>query len=142
MTDTPPEEVIDNAASYLIKKIEGRHRSHTNCEKCIQKMMEGDFDKTTNQQHNVHRKERNHKSNKVVRSASCSCLDERTEIQEGTKSPLVSSPDVNRRFQRREGVAERNQLERRLAKVAVKEMRKSKSCDLSCIKMRSLSSTE
>ena len=36
------DEAIDNAASYLIKKVEERHRTHTSCERCLKKMSEGD----------------------------------------------------------------------------------------------------
>ena len=36
------DEAIDNAASYLIKKVEERHRTHTSCKKCLKKMIDED----------------------------------------------------------------------------------------------------
>ena len=132
MGESTTTEVINNAASYLIKRVKDRHKHHISCGKCLKKMTEGDISEVMIRHHKVNHNDRYRISNKLVKSLSCTCLAESIEIQEGKKSPLVSSPDSNRRIHRREGVAERNGSERRLTKVAVKEMTRSKSCDFVC----------
>lgn len=55
----------------------------------------------------------------------CDCDDVKLQIEEGKTSNVMKSPVLNRKFYRREGVAEKNKTERLLVKETVKVITKT-----------------
>ena len=129
MQSTTTDAAIESAASHLLKKVEKRHKKHSKCDRCTTKSHS--VDETCERRQKVSHSERYRKASKPVTTISepCTCAHEIMEIQAGSKSPLMRSPDVNRKFSRREGVAERNEAERKLTKEAVLEMSKAGSAN-------------
>jgi hypothetical protein len=59
----------------------------------------------------------------------CNCNDVKLQLEEGKESTVIKSPLMNRKFQRREGVAEKNETERKLVKETVKVIIKGSHID-------------
>ena len=121
------KEIIDKAALNLIREIEDRHKTHTSCKTCVKKMNKGEISESKIYHQKTNHNERHRNANELKKSLSCTCLYEKKEIQRSKKSPLISSSVTNRKVNRREAVAEKNEIERKLANVAVKILWKSKS---------------
>ena len=130
MDNKPNDTAIDNAASHLIKKVEKRHKKHSDCD--CQKMSTREANDPSERRHKISHSERQRNGSRSTSKISqpCVCaMMEMMKIEEGTKSPLMRSPGSNRKVTRREGVAERNELERMLAREAVKEISKNSDND-------------
>ena len=93
------EDAIVTAVDYLTTKIEKHHQKHCKNEKKSLGCMKGT-------------------------EICCKCDEMKSQIEGGSKSPLLSTPS-NRKLIRREGVAEQNETERLLTKEAVKVMAKT-----------------
>ena len=94
------DEAIEQAAKYLTTKVDKQHRKHSKEEKAPTKGDDG-YLKLSNE---------------------CHCEEEKQEIEEGRKSQLLRSPATNRKVMRREGVAEKNESEKKLVKEAVESI--------------------
>ena len=102
-SDNLAEEAIDQAAKYLSTKVDKQHRKHSKEKKSPTQGDDG-YLKLTN---------------------DCQCEEEKVDIEEGRKSPLMKSPATNRKEMRREGVAEKNESEKKLVKEAVENVIKN-----------------
>ena len=87
---------MENAIEYAVAGIKGKE------EKRLQKLMKKE------------------KSAKQLCKDYCKELD--TELEEGRKSPMLLSPVINRKDNRREAISEKNTTERCLVKEAVKRL--------------------
>lgn len=54
--------------------------------------------------------------------APCQNLQVELELEEGKKSPILLAPGKNRKFERREAVFEKNETERTLVKVTLRNL--------------------
>ena len=79
------DSAIEAAAEQINKKEEKKHKKHCN---------------TCSKNHSKHE--------------TCNCDDVKLQIEEGKDSKVMKSPQVNRKCERREGVAEKNETERKL----------------------------
>ena len=59
----------------------------------------------------------------------CECMKTKLKIQEGKSSAVIHSPTHNRKFERREAVAAKNEAEQRLVKETVKVIMKTSPLD-------------
>lgn len=93
------EQAIETAAHTINKKEEKRHKKH--CQQA-----KNDY-----------------------RHLPCNCDDVKLQVEEGKASKVLKSPVMNRKAERREGVAEKNETERKLVKETVKVIVKSSHID-------------
>ena len=64
-----------------------------------------------------------------VGGPGCKCGGLHVELQEGMESTVMKSPRMNRKSMRREGVAEKNETERKLVKETIKVILKGSNID-------------
>ena len=62
-------------------------------------------------------------------NVDCTCDGLRVELEEGMKSTVMKSPRMNKKSMRREGVAEKNETERRLVKETIKVILKENNIE-------------
>ena len=98
-----PSNAIEAAANYLTAKVERRHKKHSKDDKNPKQGNDGYIQLTE----------------------ECDCKEQKLEIEEGKKSPLMRSPVANRKVTRRDGVAEKNELEPKLLKESLACITKS-----------------
>ena len=92
------DDAIEVAATNLMLKVDKRHKKQ--CKKCPMHQQPGYIKLPT----------------------KCQCEQEKLQIEEGKKSPIMRSPIGDRRVMRRDGVAEKNQFESKLLKESVSHM--------------------
>ena len=95
------DEVVITAAELLTSKVEKQHLKHCN------------------------RKEKKYKLSCLCcqdHEHLCECEEKMLKLEDGKKSPVFMTPPINRRISRREGVAETDEADRRIAKEAVKAL--------------------
>ena len=102
-TNQMANDAIEAAANYLTTKVEKHHKKHIKDEKHPKQGYDGYLQLTE----------------------ECDCSEQKMEIEEGKKSPLMRSPVANRKVMRRDGVAEKNQLEPKLLKESLAAITKS-----------------
>ena len=98
-------DAIEAAANYLTTKVNRRHKKHKKEEEHAKQGGDG-YSKLTEE---------------------CHCEEEKLEIVEGKKSPLMRSPVANRKVMRRDGVAEKNETEAKLVRETLGAVIKSKN---------------
>ena len=100
----PPDEAVAVAADHLASKINRQHEKY--CKRSEHKLKLKCIRRNTDE-------------------IQCDCEEMKMKLEDGTKSPVFSSPVVNRKFARREGVAELNEADRKIAKEVVKGFAKT-----------------
>ena len=105
MSDTM-DEAIETAAYSINKKESKKHKKHCS-------LFKGGVKKGPGNELTV----------------GCSCGGLRVELEEGKDSPVMKSPRVNRKSIRREGVAEKNETERKLVKETIKVILKGSNIE-------------
>ena len=112
---------IEIAASSLKKKLEKHHKKH-----CIH---EHSKYSNNNNNNNNNSKNSNNKNYSQLRDDECTCGEARENVDQGKTSTVFLSPIINRKFDRREGVSEKNNVERKLVKEAIKVVARSTNMD-------------
>ena len=102
-TDQMANDAIEAAANYLTTKVDRRHKKHIKEAKNPKQGGDG----------------------YTQLGEDCHCEEQKVEIEEGKKSPLMRSPVANRKNMRRDGVAEKNELEAKLLKETLSTITKS-----------------
>ena len=113
------DEAIEIAADHLQRKETKHHRKQNHfIEQQQQQQGQKKQQKDQQQQQQQHQTTSNHKKSY---EENC-CVGIKLEVEEGKTSPIIKSPMANRKLDRREGVAEKNNTERKLVKESVKVM--------------------
>ena len=94
---------VEIAASTIKKKLETHHKKHC---------------KSRNSRENNNNNNNNDYSQ--LKDEECTCGQVRLNVEEGKTSTVILSPIIDRKADRREGVSEKNNTERKLVKEAVK----------------------
>ena len=95
------DDAIESAADHLLSKVEKRHKKQI--KECSVQQQPGYLKLPT----------------------ECRCEQEKLQIEEGKKSPIMRSPIGDRRVMRRGGVAEMSKMEGKLVKGALKTILKT-----------------
>ena len=95
------DDAIEATANHLISNVEKRHKRHVKA--CLMQQQPG----------------------YLKLPAECQCQQEKLQIEEGKKSPIMRSFIGDRRVMRRDGVAEMSEMERKLVKGALRNILKT-----------------
>ena len=94
------DEAVEMAAHHLQRKEEKQHKKHNN-------------------NHDHHHQQQKATTND---EQQCDCIGVKLKVEQGKDSTIIKSPMANRKWDRRQGVAEKNDTERKLVKECVKVM--------------------
>ena len=101
------EEAIESAARHIKKKETKQHKKHVAGES--------------------HNHSKLHRGGGYGKLEQCSCEIVSKEVEEGKRSKVLKSSIIDRTLERRKGVAEHNDTERKLVKESVEVMVKTQN---------------
>ena len=118
---------VEIAAKTIEKRLENHHKKHCKRRNNNDKNSGKNDDNSNNSNISNKNSNDNNDENSQVLDEECTCGEARLNIEEGKTSPVIISPITNRKADRREGVSEMNNTERKLVKEAVKVVARSEN---------------